>query len=140
MNNEFNKSDAIREIVDNFYSKAINDVFIGYHFRKVSTSSGSLVQNLEDFKGHLPKIYAFWEIQFGLKRQSADKSLHLFAAHDSLNLRQGEIGRWVFLFKETITEYKIANSPLCPKAKEFLKKWEAKLSIFQDSFIKYYSK
>ncbi len=140
MNNELNKSDAIREIVDNFYSKAINDVFIGYHFRKVSSSSGSIVQSIEDFKAHLPKIYMFWEVQFGLKRQEKTKSLQLFAVHDNLHLRQGEIGRWIFLFKETLEDFRAEYSPLCSKSKEFLKNWESKLAIFQSTFMKRYAK
>ncbi len=121
----------IEKITRTFYTKAINDVFIGYHFRKITANNGPLA-NIDDFNEHLEVINAFWQAQLlGIKfpRPAA----HLLEAHEYLNIRMGELGRWVMLFKETLEEYREENP-------EFINAWEVKIDAFQTGFKKYFFK
>ncbi|WP_412462522.1 hypothetical protein [Halobacteriovorax sp. RT-2-6] len=121
----------IEKVTRSFYEKAINDVFIGYHFRKITANSAPL-SSIDDFQEHLVNINAFWQAQLlGIKfpRPAA----HLLEAHEYLNIHMGELGRWVMLFKETLNEYR-QQSP------EFINSWEVKIDAFQTGFKKYFFK
>ncbi|EPZ50704.1 hypothetical protein M902_3256 [Bacteriovorax sp. BAL6_X] len=121
----------IEKVTRTFYTKAINDVFIGYHFRKITAKNVPLA-NIDDFNEHLEVINAFWQSQLlGIKfpRPAA----HLLEAHEYLNIRLGELGRWVILFKETLEEYREENP-------EFINAWEVKIDAFQTGFKKYFFK
>ncbi len=121
--------EIIEKITRDFYTLAINDVFIGYHFRKITGHTGP-VSNIEDFKQHLISINAFWQAQLlGIK---FPKSVaNLLSAHEYLNIRKGELGRWVMLFKQVLKENQNLD-------KDFIIAWEKKIDTFQNGFDRYF--
>lgn len=107
----------IEEVVRAFYQKARNDVLIGYHFARIP-----------DFEAHLPRIFAFWELQLlGHTTRELDRPLDAIRAHVPLNIHRGEIGRWVKLFTETLEE-----KNLDPALRDL---WLSKLQHFQQVFL-----
>lgn len=129
MKNQEESIILIEKITRSFYEKAINDVFIGYHFRKITSNQGPL-SNIEDFNEHLQSINAFWQSQLlGIKLPK--NVANLLAAHEYLKIRKGELGRWVILFKQTLEEYREEN----PK---FINIWENKIDTFKLGFEKYF--
>lgn len=109
--------EMIEAVVRAFYEKARADVLIGYHF-----------QRIPDFETHLPRIFAFWELQLlGKTDHTLGEPLDVIRAHVPLNIHTGEVNRWVKIFLETLTE---------SQASENLKaRWPEKLAQFQKIFL-----
>ncbi|AYF44787.1 MULTISPECIES: hypothetical protein [unclassified Halobacteriovorax] len=129
MKNQEESIKLIEKVTRSFYQKAINDVFIGYHFRKLTSNNGP-ISNIEDFNEHLKSINAFWQAQLlGIKLPKG--AHHLLSAHEYLKIRKGELGRWVVLFKQTLEE----NRSEDPK---FINIWEHKIDTFKVGFEKYF--
>lgn len=123
--------DIINRVTRSFYELAINDVFIGYHFRKITGEKGP-ISSIEDFDQHLEKINSFWQAQLlGIKLPKGVS--HLLELHEYLRIRSGELGRWVTLFKQTLDEHR----ELDPK---FINTWENKIETFQVGFNRYFFK
>lgn len=97
----------IHDVVTAFYTKAVSDVVIGYHFRKIATTKGHhpLKPPMEAFADHIPRIVLFWSSQL-LQETLPDqtKPFDLISLHQKLSIRLGELGRWITLFKETLHE------------------------------------
>lgn len=107
-NTEENKN-YILETVTAFYARAVTDFLIGYHFRKIATTQGShpLKPPIEAFAEHIPRIALFWRMQLlGEKKPDHEEAFDLIDIHRKLSVRQGEIGRWILLFKETLEDEK----------------------------------
>jgi hypothetical protein len=121
---------VIEEIVTEFYKKATTDFMIGYHFRKIATSEGidPLSPPIEAFSDHIPRITTFWEIQLTGKTDQEFEPFDLITIHKQLSIRKGEVGRWVLLFKETLSQYK-------PTQSELVDQWEEKISDFEKKFL-----
>ena len=118
-------------VVTAFYEKAVIDVLIGYHFRKIATTHGHhpLKPPIEAFHDHLPRIAFFWRMQLlGEKMNSEDQEPYdLISIHRALSIRKGEVGRWILLFKETLNE--------APEH-ELKKNWSEKIDHFEKIFMK----
>jgi truncated hemoglobin YjbI len=111
--------DAYLITVESFYAKATQDVLIGYHFR-----------HLHDFPAHFEKISAFWKMH--LTQTPYPKNLEpirLMAKHFPLNLKMGELHRWILLFKATLDENPGQLSL------DVISKWKEKIDLFRDFFI-----
>ena len=109
----------IRLVVDQFYQQAKADILIVYHFRHIA-----------DFDEHLPRIYAFWEIQLlGATTATLVMPLDVINAHVPLKIKTGEVNRWVKLFRKTLA----AQAPLDEHG--LTEKWEQKLAHFQQVFL-----
>lgn len=116
-------------VVLDFYKKATSDVLIGYHFRKIIPQDqiNPLAPPIERFKDHLPRIENFWKQQL-LSLKSKDR-FDLITVHRQLNIRKGELARWIMLFKESLNHYRHIDE-------EFISRWETKVDQFEKSFIR----
>ena len=117
--------DIIKEVVESFYSKAVKDVIIGYHFRKIQEGKSHDVLNpdISFFKEHIPRIVTFWKFQ--LLGERPDETYNLINTHAPLKLRRGELDRWLTLFDSTLDEF----------SDEDLKTaWRVKLQFFAQRF------
>lgn len=126
----------INRTVKDFYIKATSDVMIGYHFRKLVTKSGldPLRPPIESFSDHLPRINAFWERQLLVKDPSPiQKPFDLISVHKALQIRRGELGRWVQIFLETLEDQIDLTDN--KKELEFLEEWRKKIRFFEKKFI-----
>lgn len=126
----------IKNTVRDFYLKASCDVMIGYHFRKIATKEGlsPLTPPIEAFEHHLPRINAFWERQLGVKNPSpVAKPFDLITIHKLLQIRRGELGRWVQIFLETLDDQ--VDQTDDKKDLEFLELWRKKVRFFEKKFI-----
>jgi truncated hemoglobin YjbI len=111
-------SETIESVVRAFYGKARTDVLIGYHFARIP-----------DFEAHLPRIFAFWELQLlGSTTRTLESPLDAIRAHVPLRIHTGEVNRWVKLFHETLDE-----SALDSDSRD---EWRAKLTHFQQVFLR----
>ncbi len=110
--------EIIRRTVDAFYAKARTDIFLGYHFARIA-----------DFSTHLPRIYAFWELQLiGKSEFHFSPPLDVLRAHMPLHIHTGEVNRWIKLFHETLNEISMPA--------EFRELWREKLNHFQQIFLR----
>lgn len=113
-----NKNEIISQVVHKFYAKAKIDFMIGYHFRVI-----------DDFDTHIPRIIIFWEIQLlGKKPKVEIVPFDLINIHRPLNIKKGELGRWVALFQETLN--KVSND------QDLNNKWNEKVEFFRDRMLK----
>ena len=94
----------IKTVTYRFYEKASQDVLIGHHFRKIATEKGihPLHPPMDAFKDHLPRIEEFWRSQ--LLGEKIQTPFELIQVHQRLMIRRGELGRWLVLFRETLSE------------------------------------
>jgi hypothetical protein len=125
----------IPTVVTSFYAKATTDFLIGYHFRKIAEIEGinPLAPPIEAFAAHIPRIVSFWELQLiGKTSTPLTRPLQLFPVHKALNLRRGELGRWVLLFTQTLDE----QAPNFPDQGSLIKKWREKIQSFEQDFLK----
>ncbi len=105
-------------IVHDFYAKARTDILIGYHFDRIV-----------DFTTHMPRIVAFWETQLLGLNHKFDPPLDVIKAHMPLRIHRGEVGRWIKLFRETLSESKIPD--------DLKRDWEQKLIQFEQVFLRH---
>lgn len=111
------EKEMIEEVVRAFYAKARTDVLIGYHFLRIA-----------DFDAHLPRIFAFWELQLlGKTDRTLTEPLDAIRAHVPLNIHTGEVNRWVKLFLETLKESSVSDS--------LKERWPPKVAHFQKIFL-----
>jgi truncated hemoglobin YjbI len=118
------ENEWIFQVVHSFYDKAKSDILIGYHFR-----------NIADFETHIPRIATFWELQLlGTTQRSLEKPFDVMKVHDPLNIKRGELGRWLLLFKKTLDEEEIKH----PEFREFKALWLTKLDFFEGVFLRFF--
>ena len=126
------EKELISKVTYSFYKKAIDDIFLGYHFKKIISSS-ELKPPIELFNDHLKRINLFWETQLlGTSLPKASPPFDLISIHKALHIKRGEIGRWITLFNETLNEFKDSKNQI------FLEKWSAKVSQFEQVFLRYF--
>lgn len=115
-------------MVESFYSKAVVDPIIGFHFRKIQEFEGSdpMRPPMDAFAHHLPRITAFWKLQLLEGEVLEGKPFNLLKVHEYLGLKRGQIDRWLMLFNETLDE--------SDGDKEFIKVWKEKAAHFRSKF------
>lgn len=119
-----NKAEWIFQVVDAFYQKAKTDVLIGYQFRIIT-----------DFDSHIPRIASFWDLQLlGSTDRKISPSFDVMNLHLPLNIKRGELGRWLVLFKKTLEE-KTEEFPEFLDLKEL---WLLRLTFFEGVFLRFF--
>jgi truncated hemoglobin YjbI len=118
--------DLIYRVIESFYKKAINDVLIGYHFRKF--------ENSEVLDKHLIRLTSFWEMQLtGQTSVPLDEGFRLLFTHYQLGLKRGELGRWIVLFHQTLGE--IEKEIDHPNIVEFTNAFKERIAFFEQRFL-----
>jgi hypothetical protein len=132
MNMPDKNDQVISKIVIAFYKLATVDFLIGYQFRKIQTKEGidPLVPPIEAFETHLPRIEKFWRMILLGEKLEDSIPFDLIGIHRELNIRKGELDRWVILFLQTLDSN--ADS-LDDSLKE---EWIKKVRDFQRKFTK----
>ncbi len=117
----------IHKVVHQFYLKVIPDILIGYHFSKFN--DGELLNH------HLERLAGFWEIQLTQALTvPLERPFNLLFTHFELNLKNpGELGRWVVLFNETLSEFEASTTN--PNEKEIIEQWRIKIDFFKNKFL-----
>ncbi len=120
-------SQAIKHIVKEFYKVATTDFLIGYQFRKIQTKEGidPLLPPISAFESHLPIIEKFWRMMLLSEKLDNSKVFDLIGVHRELNIRKGELDRWVLLMLETL---EVHSASLDSKLK---REWILKIEDFQ---------
>ena len=118
------QSDWIFLVVEAFYQKAKNDILIGYHFRII-----------ENFETHIPRIAAFWDMQLlGSPLKPQTEPFDLMKVHIPLQIKRGELGRWLVLFRKTLEEQTLKH----PEHSEFKELWLIRLNFFEGVFLRFF--
>lgn len=118
--------ELIYTVVESFYEKATKDILIGYHFDKFSSP--------EMLKDHLERITFFWEMQLtGSTSKALEGPFHLLFTHLQLNIKRGELGRWIKLFHETLDDLK--SNVDHPNIVELTKLWKERIALFEVRFM-----
>lgn len=123
----------IESIVTSFYKQATIDILIGYHFRKIATVQGehALKPPYQAFADHIPRIIAFWQLQLLGQTSFEFGEFKVFPIHDALNIRSGELDRWLTLFRKVLSEHE-NQEPI------FIQTFREKLNHFELKFKKHY--
>jgi truncated hemoglobin YjbI len=117
--------ELIYAVVENFYEKVIDDVLIGYHFAKF--------RDKEVLAHHLERLTTFWEMQLtGTATATIDRPFHLLFTHLQLNLKRGELGRWIVLFHQTLDSLEAEVDH--PNVKEMCELWKKRIALFEERF------
>lgn len=129
--------ELISIVIEKFYNKAINDVLIGYHFSKF--------QNPNVLAHHLERITTFWEMQLtgATTKPLEGESFRLLFTHLQLNLKRGELGRWIVLFHQTLdemvllfeTEVNDQNTEELSQIKMISTEWKKRIALFEERFL-----
>lgn len=118
------QSEWIHQVVDAFYEKAKNDVLIGYHFR--------IIHNFDE---HIPRIATFWDLQLlGTTERTLTEPFDVMKVHIPLQIKRGELGRWLVLFRKTLDEMTTKH----PEFSELKETWLLKLVFFEGVFLRFF--
>lgn len=113
------KEEYILKVTTSFYDKARSDVLIAYHFWRI-----------KDFDTHIPRIAHFWETQLiGRHISTITPPLDLMGIHKQMDIKKGELGRWLVLFRKTLDEFSVY-----PELKEI---WQERLIFFEKNFSRF---
>ncbi len=116
--------DWIQSVVELFYARARTDILIAYHFR-----------NITDFDAHIPRIAAFWDLQLlGTTERELSHPFDVMQAHVPLGIKRGELGRWLLLFRGTLSEQTKAH----PQMQTLSEAWDRKLTFFEGNFLRFF--
>lgn len=94
VNRELDSPQAITELVDAFYAKAVADAILAPIFEEL------------DLELHLPKVYAYWRKMLLSERDVYRRNMiakHR-QLHDRYPLQHRHFQRWLTLFEETVDE------------------------------------
>ncbi len=117
--------ELIYGVLESFYSLATKDILIGYHFDKFSTDS--------ELQDHLERITTFWEMQLtGSSSRPIEKPFQLLFTHLQLNIKKGELGRWIILFHQTLDS--LVADVDHPNIHELSRVWKMKIAFFEERF------
>jgi truncated hemoglobin YjbI len=111
--------ELIYNVVESFYQKATQDILLGYHFDKFNDP--------EVLHEHLIRITSFWEMQLtgATTVPITGTPFRLLFTHLQLNIKRGELGRWIILFHQTLDEI---------PDKELVNLWKEKIVFFEERF------
>lgn len=119
--------DLIYAVVESFYQKAMSDVLIGYHFYQFGKA--------EVLEPHLQRITSFWEMQLtGTTTVPLEGPFHLLYTHLQLNLKRGELGRWIVLFHQTLDALEVEVKDEFPQVTELNILWKERIALFEQRF------
>lgn len=105
----------------------MRDILIGYHFYKFENP-----QVLED---HLQRLTSFWEMQLtGTTTVPLEGPFHLLYTHLQLNLKRGELGRWIVLFHQTLDALEAKVKGEFPQVTELNILWKERIALFEQRF------
>ena len=108
---------------------------MAYQFKKIAQTDFKghpLETPIEAFNHHLPRIALFWRNQLiGEPLPPETPAFDLINIHSPLNIKRGELGRWLVLFRETLIEVLKEESD-----KELKEQWLEKLITFERAFLK----
>ncbi|MBT4790595.1 MAG: hypothetical protein HON90_03410 [Halobacteriovoraceae bacterium] len=111
----------ILDITESFYTTAVKDILIGYHFRVI-----------DDFDTHIPRIADFWNLQLNSSiNDRANLPYDLFNTHLALKINKGEIFRWEKLFAENLDLF-ITKNLITEDQKDI---WMKKVSFFREKLL-----
>lgn len=120
-------------VIENFYKLALNDVLIGYHFHRF--------QKPEVLSHHLERITTFWEMQFTgtISKPLEGEGFRLLFTHLQMNLKPGELGRWIVLFHKTLDELNLhfqneGSSEESKQIEALVLEWKKKIAFFEERF------
>jgi truncated hemoglobin YjbI len=119
-------------VVETFYQKAIKDILLGYHFTKFNDPI--------ILSSHLERITSFWEMQLTGKpgKPIEGKPFQLLFTHLQLNIKRGELGRWIILFHQTLDELEQEFREQSPADLEDFQKisqeWKKRIAFFEERF------
>lgn len=117
--------DLIYSVIESFYQKALNDILIGYHFQKFNDPI--------TLSHHLERLTSFWEMQLtGESTKKIETPFHLLFTHLQLNIKKGELGRWILLFHQTLDAYEASLDH--PNMKLISDLWKKRISLFEERF------
>jgi hemoglobin len=106
----------IQTVVRDFYQTIIDDILIGFHFKKI--------ENLDQ---HIERIAQFWHLQLnGEVIDQKELPFNVVHAHQDLGLTPGMIDRWVLVFEQTLQKH-------LNEADQ--KKWMDKVEIFKKKIL-----
>jgi hemoglobin len=109
----------IYNVVESFYEKATKDILLGYHFEKFNDP--------KKLQPHLERITSFWEMQLlgSSSKPIEGAQFRLLFTHLELNIKKGELGRWIVLFHQTLESL---EDP------EMIEVWKEKIQFFETRF------
>lgn len=120
-------------VVEAFYQKAINDILLGYHFERF--------RDPDVLSKHLHRITSFWEMQLTGKASMplSGPQFQLLFTHLQLNIKRGELGRWIVLFHQTLDELveqfkKEAPLEEVQEMELIAKTWKERIAFFEERF------
>ena len=118
-------------MVKTFYQQAVEDIFIGRHFRVKQEFQGPhpLKPPLEAFTLHLERIKEFWEIQLLEKKTKSAAPFQLIKIHAPMKFTLGELHRWLLLFRQTLEKKQGVY-----EQKELFSLWRDKIDFFEKKF------
>ena len=125
--------ELIHIVVETFYQKALSDVLLGYHFARFSDK--------EVLAHHLERITTFWEMQLtgAVTQPLQGRQFQLLFTHLQLNIKRGELGRWIVLFQQTLDELeeqfqKEASLEELEEIKKITHEWKKRIAFFEERF------
>lgn len=118
------RKESIDLIIKSFYEKAKKDFLIGYHFRVIS-----------DFDSHIPRICEFWNLQLNGQVDRTHLPFKLLEVHTPLQIKLGELNRWIVLFKTTLDECIKAKTITSTESDFFLEKVNHFRNIIETKLI-----
>jgi truncated hemoglobin YjbI len=121
--------ELIYAVVEAFYEKATNDVLIGYQFARFREPA--------TLSHHLERITTFWEMQFTgqITKPLEGNPFRLMLTHLQLNIRRGELGRWVVLFHQTLDELEKSVTPEeLELVGPLVAEWKKRIAFFEERF------
>lgn len=120
-------------VVETFYQKAINDVLLNHHFARFRQE--------EVLAHHLERITSFWEMQLTGKTSVPIEGapFQLLFTHLKLNIRKGELGRWIVLFHQTLDELESqfsqqASQEELQEIQLITSEWKKRIAFFEERF------
>ncbi|HLW56903.1 MAG TPA: hypothetical protein VKY27_05925, partial [Bacteriovoracaceae bacterium] len=82
------------------------------------------------FDTHIPRIALFWETQLiGRHVKTITPPLDLMGVHLQMDIKRGELDRWLVLFRKTLDEFSDY-----PDLKEI---WQERLIFFEKNFSRF---
>ena len=87
------------------------------------------------FYEHIPRIAAFWDIQLlGSTEKTLTEPFDVMKVHIPLQIKRGELGRWLVLFRKTLEEEVVAH----PEFNELKELWLTRLIFFEGVFLRFF--
>ena len=118
MKKDIENKDDVNTLVNEFYSKVINDEKIGYIFKNIAGFT---------FEKHIPIMVSFWEtLLFGLVSYKGNPMVKHIELNKIVPLQSEHFVQWLLLWEATVNENFEGN-----KASEAISRAKSIASIMQ---------